>query len=300
VAASHQARLWRITLSVPASRAERAEAALADHLGGTLQSIGRFVEDPAGRWRIEALADAPPDTAAVTSALAKKPGGGPVRDLEIDRLPDTDWVARSLSTHVPVRAGRFSVYGSHIDPPPPGPIKLCIDAGLAFGTGIHPSTRGCLLAIDRLARRRRFAAPLDIGCGTGLLALAMARAFQAPVLATDNDPIAVAEARRNARRNGLDGLARIVRADGLRHRRIRDAAPFDLVTANIFANTLIRLAPHIAAAASPAAAIVLSGILQRQSAAVAAAYRGHGFVLRTHCDLGEWRTLVLRRAGVAN
>ncbi len=297
MAAGDRPRLWRVSLIVPAYRAEAVEAALTNHLGDTLQSIGRFVEPgaTAGRWRIEALTATPADAEAISAALAT--GAGPVRDLQIDRLPDADWVSRSLAAHKPVRVGRFTVHGSHIDPPPPGHIKLCVDAGLAFGTGTHPSTRGCLIAIDRLALRGRFTTPLDIGCGSGVLAMAMARAFRTAVLGMDNDPIAVAEARRNADRNRLSRLARFVRADRLRHSRLQNGGPFDLVTANILANTLVRLAPQIAAMTTPGAVLVLSGLLSRQGAAVAAAYREQKFVLSTHHDLGEWRTLVVSRPG---
>lgn len=299
MAAGDRPRLWRVSLIVSAYRAEAVEAALANHLDDTLQSIGRFVEPgaTAGRWRIEALTAKPADAEAISAALATGAGAGPVRDLQIDRLPDTDWVSRSLAAHKPVRVGRFTVHGSHIDPPPPGHIKLCVDAGLAFGTGTHPSTRGCLIAIDRLALRGRFTAPLDIGCGSGVLAMAMARTFRTTVLGTDNDPIAVAEARRNADRNGLSRLARFIHADELRHSRIQDSGPFDLITANIFANTLVRLAPQIAAMTTPGAVLVLSGLLSRQGAAVAAAYRKQKFVLSTHYDLREWRTLVVSRPG---
>ena len=175
-----------------------------------------------------------------------------------------------------------------------------MDAGTAFGAGRHETTRGCLLALDRIARGRTCRNALDIGCGTGVLAMAMAKTFRVrtfglPVLASDIDPVAVAVARGNVRINGLARHVEVVCADGMRHRRIGARAPFDLVTANILAGPLVRLAPMLRTRVAGGGVVILSGLLGDQEPMVLATYRDQGFDLRHRLDLKGWRTLVLTR-----
>jgi ribosomal protein L11 methyltransferase len=170
-----------------------------------------------------------------------------------------------------------------------------IEAGLAFGTGHHESTALCLSFISDLARRRRFRSALDLGCGTGVLAIAMERLSRSHILATDVDPVAVAVARENARINGSGTRVRVVSADGLAHPILNGAAPFDLIVANILAGPLTRLAPSIAASLSPSGLALLSGLLRWQENLVLSYYRSHGLRLRARRRDGLWSALLLER-----
>jgi ribosomal protein L11 methyltransferase len=238
---------------------------------------------------VEALFSAAPDAPALAARL-----GLASSEIEVSTLPERDWVAETQRNFAPVRAGRFAVRASHAEAVPGAALSLTIDAGPAFGTGHHESTAGCLLALDRLARRRWFRRPLDLGTGTGVLAIAMAMQWRVPVLAGDIDPVAARIARENARTNGVGPLVRAVSANGLEHREIAGRAPFDLICANILAPPLRRLAVPISQALAPRGHIVLSGLLVRQEAGVLAAYRIAGRVLESRIRLGVWSTLVLR------
>ncbi len=289
------ASLWQLTFSVPRPQAEAAEAVLDKALGAMLQSVSQFEGDGRDEWQISALVDRQPDPQALTGLLAGALGGA-APAVRLDRVPDRDWVAAALDHHPPIAEGRYFVYGSHVTATPPaGSIDLRIDAATAFGTGSHESTRGCLRALGHLARSRRYHNPLDIGCGTGVLAMAAARTFRTPVLASDIDPAALTVARENAISNGLGPDIEVVCADGLRHPRIAARAPFDLVTANILANTVARLAPGLRGVVVPGGVVVVSGILAAQEARVLAAYRAQDFQMERRFDLDGWHTLILTR-----
>lgn len=253
-------------------------------------------EDPAtGEWVFEATCEGEPPLDSF-SKLARATLGGAV-EFAVEPLdPELNWVARSLEGLKPVVAGGFYIHGSHeAGPSPAGLIPLRIDAAEAFGTGHHETTTGCLEAIDRVLKQRRINYPLDVGTGTGILALALARRLRRVVIASDIDPVAVRTTLANARDNGVGRLVVAVTAAGLDHRRIADNAPYDLIVANILAGPLARLAPAIARAAEPGAAIVLSGILNSQVARVRAAYAQQRIVLRDRVVRGEWTTLILQR-----
>ena len=194
--------LWTVRLRLPADPAEAAEMALEPFA----LALSRYEVDGGKLWEVEALIEGAPDRRAIRAALAA--WGKP----SFERLPSRDWVAESRKALPPIAAGRFYLRGSHIEGPAPrGKLALLIDAGAAFGTGRHESTRGCLIALDRLARAGRvFAAVLDLGCGSGVLALAAARLWPGPVLAADNDPDAVRVARENVILNGLAGRVRVL------------------------------------------------------------------------------------------
>lgn len=290
--------LWQISFNVSSDECAAAEDALENHLGDAVQALSRFEGDAPDLRQIQVIVGHPPDVEALTSALSKVLRKVPA--LRLEPVPAADWVTASLDQQPPILAGRYFVYGSHVkEAPPPGSIALRVDAGLAFGTGSHESTRGCLLALDQMARGRRFRNALDIGCGTGVLAMAMAKSFRAnaraPILASDIDPAAVAVARGNVRINGLARQIEVVCADGVHHRRIDARAPFELVTANILAGPLVRLAPKLRTRIASGGAVILSGLLETQEAMVLATYRAQGFDLSRRLTLKNWRTLVLAR-----
>lgn len=216
--------------------------------------------------------------------------------LSISAVPDIDWVRRSLEGLAPVNAGRFHLYGSHDRAVKrEGGIALEIDAGTAFGTGHHGTTSGCLLALDSILKRKSPQHVLDLGCGTGVLALAAARALRRRVTASDIDPVAVAVTRTNARNNGALPWIDALVAPGLAHRRIVDAGPYDLIFANILARPLIALAGDLARSLMPGGTLVLSGLTRDQEPAVRAAYRNRGLFPASPLRFGNWSTLVFQR-----
>ena len=250
-------------------------------------------DEETGEWVFEATCDAPPDLDSF-SELARATLGGDV-EFSVEPIdPTVNWVAKSLEGLKPVTAGGFYLYGSHETAPvPAGLTGIRIDAAQAFGTGHHETTTGCLEAIDRTLKRRRPHHMLDVGTGTGVLAIALARRLHRPVLATDIDPIAVRTARDNARDNGVGHEVFAIEATGLDHRVIAANAPYELIVANILAGPLQALAPAIAAAAAPGATVILSGILNEQAQRVAAAYLLQGLPVRQRIIKKEWTTLIL-------
>lgn len=250
-------------------------------------------EAPGNGWIIDAYYEDAIEPATITGII-----GADAR-VAIEAVPDENWVAVSQAGLPPVAAGRFLVHGSHdraIGRKHRNAIE--IDAGEAFGTAHHATTLGCLLAIDRLARQRHFGRVLDLGCGSGVLAIAVGRVLPAATItASDFDPEAVRVARENVHKNALGDRINLVAALGLEHPLLRRRAPFDLVVANILAEPLIRLAQRLAKAVPPRGIVVLSGILQSQAAAVLAAYTAAGFA-RVRADrLNGWVILTLERRG---
>ena len=214
-------------------------------------------------------------------------------------MPETDWVAHVRRELAPVEAGRFFVHGSHdADKVPEGAEALCIEAAMAFGTGHHNTTRGCLLAFDRLLTSGETPGRVaDIGCGTAVLAMAAARLWPVTVLASDIDAVAVDTAAANVIANGLDGRVICIEAAGFGHQMLEDNAPYDLVLANILKQPLIDLAPQMASVVAPKGKIILSGILVTQADEVVKTYGMHGFALDQRDDLGDWSALTLTRQG---
>jgi ribosomal protein L11 methyltransferase len=218
------------------------------------------------------------------------------REVHVALLPDIDWIKLSQEGLPPVRAGRFFVYGAHdAGEVPSGVIPMRIEAGLAFGTGHHETTALCLTALSTLAKRRRYTNVLDLGCGTGLLAIGAAKLWRHSVVASDIDPIAIEVTRANAQANGAATLVRAVIADGLANPALAARAPYDLILANILAEPLTRLAPSIAAALTRGGALVLSGLLRWQENLVLSFYRPHGLTLRRILRDNSWSALVLEK-----
>jgi ribosomal protein L11 methyltransferase len=211
-------------------------------------------------------------------------------------LPNIDWLAVNRKSFAPLRVGRFFLHSAQDrEQARRGLLSLEIEAGRAFGTGRHETTQGCLLALQLLARAQAPANALDLGCGSGILAMAMARLWRRPVLASDIDPWAVKTARANAAINALAPLLTILRADGVQHRALRSQAPYDLIVANILAAPLLAMACRIAALLKPGGHLILSGLLAQQQRPILAKYRAQGMVPRHCVRLGEWPTLLLAR-----
>jgi ribosomal protein L11 methyltransferase len=294
-----QGALWRLTATLPD---EIAANALAAVLGSMANAVSAFETRPGGAWQIEAHAAEAPDRSALAAAAALAalafdvPSSVLLDNLAIERLAPRDWVRENQQNFPPIRVGRFFIHGSHHDKAPPaGAVALCIDAATAFGTGEHATTRGCLLALGALGKRRRFHHPLDMGTGTGILAMAAARLLSCQVLACDVDAGSVHVARENVRQNELAARVRVVHGNGYRHAAIRRAAPFDLVTANILARPLAAMAGDLAAALAPCGVAILSGLLTRQAPLVLAAHRAHGLGLRRRIVVEGWETLLMER-----
>ena len=208
----------------------------------------------------------------VTAGLAQH---YPDAVIEREVIPDIDWIARSLEGLKPVRAGRFLVHGSHDrDKVRPNDVAIEIDAGQAFGTGHHGTTAGCLEMIDAVARSRPVRNALDLGTGSGVLAIGLRKIRNIPVLATDIDPVAVRGARENVRRNGIASGMRLVTAPGFHSPVFTQDGPFDLIIANILARPLMKMAPQLAGHLAPGGSVILSGILAEQRRKVLAAYNG--------------------------
>jgi ribosomal protein L11 methyltransferase len=278
--------LWKAT--VHATKEESRDIAAAFELGSEPQALLIEEEPFADRATVEALYVAMPD-----GALLERLAG---RTVHVALLPDQDWIKLSQEGLPPVRAGRFFVYGAHdAGAVPPGVIPIRIEAGLAFGTGHHETTALCLAAMSDLARRRRFENVLDLGCGTGLLAIGAAKLWRKRVLASDIDVVAVEVTRENARANGAAPLVQALTADGLTHPALTARAPYDLIVANILAGPLTRLAPAIAQALAPGGMVLLSGLLAWQEKLVESFYRPQGLIFRGARRDGSWSALVLEK-----
>jgi ribosomal protein L11 methyltransferase len=272
--------------------AKRVANLLSESLEAGEAAIAAF-EGPDAQWAVEVHFEEPPDEPALRQLVATVTAAA----VTFETIEPKDWVAASLAELKPVVAGRFTVHGAHDrSRVAANRVGIEIEAALAFGTGHHGTTRGCLLALDRLVRERgrRRLRVLDIGTGTGVLAIAAAGALRTPVVASDIDAEAVRIARQNARLNGCAALVRCLHAAGLASPGFRARAPFDLVFANILLGPLTRLARPMRGLLAPGARVVLSGLLAAQENAALAAYRPHGLRLVRRIPLGEWVTLVLR------
>jgi ribosomal protein L11 methyltransferase len=276
----------------PRAVAEAAAAALeADPATEALTFSILEEDEDHDVWRIDAFPTAAEEEDAIRAVLGRHDG---LRVTE-EVLADADWLAMALSGLPPVRAGRFFVYGAHDRGlAPASTTNLRIEAGAAFGTGHHGTTVGCLLAFDELLKRRRFDRVLDVGCGTGVLAIAAARTGSRIAVGTDIDRVSVRIANENARLN--DARARFVHAFGLNDPLVRNDGPYDLVFANILAPPLVALSQDIKRALKPGGLTILSGLLRTQERRVTAAYTSKGFRLVRRLHRDAWATLVLRRA----
>jgi ribosomal protein L11 methyltransferase len=285
---------WTALTTLPDEDAAQDLGAALEALEPAPVGVGVFeIEDGSGRWEVGAYFVDPPDQ-IVLALLAAANGAQP---FAVSELPEIDWVAHVRRELAPIEAGRFFLYGSHdADKVPEGRVALLIEAAVAFGTGHHGTTLGCLRALDRLVERGFAPARVvDVGCGTAVLAMAAARVFPGTVLASDIDPVAVEVAAANARANGLEDRIMALEAAGFDHTELVARGPYDLVFANILMGPLIDLAPRMAEMTAPGGLAILSGLLTTQAEAVTAAYVARGFAPVEREDIGEWSTLVLRR-----
>ncbi|MBS0224372.1 MAG: 50S ribosomal protein L11 methyltransferase [Proteobacteria bacterium] len=279
---------WKAWRDVPAKERLAREQALEPlSESGFVVTSRELSRD--GPWRIEIFGQ--DDRGPVEAVIDSR--------WRWEELPEIDWVAENQRSFQPFAVGPFWVHPSHIaDGMPAGLLPLRIDAGLAFGTGTHATTRGCLEMLATLDPAETVR-PVDVGCGSGILAIAMAKLWKQPVLGSDNDPEAVAVARENAALNDVATLCRFHHAIGLGTPALLQAAPYDLIVANILAGPLMELSESFATSLRAGGRALLSGLLVEQAAEVATGYTRHGFALERHLDLdtndSSWRTLLLRK-----
>ena len=289
--------LETLSVVVPDTAVEAYEAAL----GGICDTIGFFqVDEALGIWRVEGVRARGENDAGLVAALAlARAASGVDAALERTATEAEGWLARTASAFPVQRVGtRFSIRGTHLPPGrDPGRIGLVLDAGIAFGSGEHASTRGCLVALERVAMRAMPRRMLDLGCGSAILAMAAAALLRRKVRAVDIEPWSARVAGQNVRMNGLGALVSVRHGDGWRARFVATGAPYDLVFANILARPLCRMARPLGLALAPGGTAILAGLLGTQARLVLAAHRRQGLVLERRIDSGDWTTLVLRRRG---
>lgn len=283
-----EAAIWPEVLAVSTTEAEPGSSPL-------VKTASEWNEVEAhGLWRVEALYAEEPEEEAVRELIARAEAeaGAKAEGIRIEPMPDEDWVTRSLEGLEPVRAGRFFVYGSHdAEKVPAGAIPLLVDAGQAFGTGHHETTAGCLEYVSELVRPGVPLNVLDIGTGTGVLAIAVAKLARVNVLASDIDPVAVEVTKANAKANGVGPFITALTAKGFGHPGLRARAPYDLIIANILARPLVSLAPAFRAHLRPGGTLILSGTLRTQENMVTGAMRMQGLKLVSRKPKGDWVTL---------
>jgi ribosomal protein L11 methyltransferase len=279
-------------LACDENTARRIAAAVGETLPDDTACSAFEVTD--GQWMAEIFFHDTPDR-AIIDTLVRASGGNPAQ-LVYDAVSERDWVQASLEGLTPVRAGRFVVHGSHDRTRiAPNVTRIEIEAALAFGTGHHGTTRGCLLAFDGALKRRTFRHVLDVGAGTGVLAIAAAKALRRRVTGSDIDPVAVTAARSNARLNGTPELTIFVHANGCRAGSVRNGGPYDLIFANILLGPLRGMAQPLTSLVAPGGTVILSGLLTADGRAALARYRAAGLILETRVPLEGWVTLVMRR-----
>ncbi|WP_299925320.1 50S ribosomal protein L11 methyltransferase [uncultured Pelagimonas sp.] len=281
---------------LPAKDAAEALGLALEDMDPEPTGIGVFeIEDGSETWEVGGYFLEEPNDIELT-LLAAAYGADP---FVVSEVPDTDWVDKVRRDLTPVVAGRFFVYGSHdADKIPEGSVPLLIEAAMAFGTGHHGTTQGCLEALDRLASDGFVGKNVaDIGCGTAVLGMGAASIWPDPVIVSDIDEVAVEVAEANVTANNLNGKVTCVEAAGFGHTKLSERAPFDLVFANILKQPLIDLSPDMARSLQPGGYAILSGILVRQADEVIDVYESNGVNLVRRDTIGEWVTLTLRKAG---
>ncbi len=285
---------WQVSLTLAKDLVEAADNALEN--SGAL-AVTTFELEPDGLWTVTALFQDEPAAEGLQSSIAQSLGAtGALMPLTIEQVPDRDWIAATVQAFPPLPIGPFWIHGSHVGPPDHERIAILIDAGIAFGSGEHATTEGCLLALAAL-RDKGFhpANALDMGCGSGILAIGAVKLYDCEVLAVDIDPASADFAREAAEANGAHQRITALAGDGYATPEVANRAPYDLILANILANPLIAMAPDLAAVLKPGGIAILSGLLADQAKAVTAAHVAAGLKLVERNDLRTWSTLVLTR-----
>ncbi len=291
-AQSWQIRIWHLR-----EHMEAVEEAFGD-IAATNSSFE--IDEDGVEWVTDIITLTLPEDDDIKARLAFVSGmlGIKTPRFEIQPVEKKDWQKEVERGFPPLDIGRFFIHGSHIKTPVPlGKTGITVNAGAAFGSGEHATTSGCLLALTRLARNRRFTRPLDMGCGSGILALAMASLWKCKTLGTDIDPVSVSTARENAGLNRLHTLTCFEAGDGYNLRCVREGGPYDIITANILAKPLSKMAPRLAEALAPGGVAILSGLLASQERYVLAAHRAQHLTLRMRVCRAGWNTLVVGHAG---
>lgn len=288
------ARQWQIRIIADRSMAPAIDDAFTD-MALAVSSFEVIEDQP--EWCIDVVTDHAPDDAEIESRLALVSGmtGTATPPYEVRELEAKDWVSEVERGFPPLDIGKFYVHGTHIKTPAPhGKIELKVNAGAAFGSGEHATTSGCLLALGRLAKKHHFSNPLDMGCGSGILAMAAAKLWHVPVTAIDIDPVSVAVTHDNARQNQIHALIRTEAGDGYNSTLCRKYAPYDLIVANILARPLMKMAPALAHHLTQDGIAVLSGLLTSQERMVISAQRMQGLKLAGRILKNGWSTLIFR------
>jgi ribosomal protein L11 methyltransferase len=292
--------LWRMEIITPASAMEIVGTLFEIHC----MAVTTFeTEEDSGDWRVEGFMGAEPDRIAIERDIIKACASvdvQPLSALRCELVPPRNWLAENMMAFPPVRIGRFFIHASdHEDKPPASSIPIRLDPGTAFGSGEHASTAGCLEVIEMLARERRVKHPLDMGCGSGILAIALAKTFHVPVVAADIDDEAARVTTFNARQNGVGRLVQAICAPGYRSPRVADGGPYDLIVSNILARPLINMAGDLARHLRPkqqgGGRVILSGLVERDGRRVLAAHQARGLKLRHWHVRDGWLTLSLQR-----
>lgn len=282
---------WSTRFTVPQSVVTEVDEVFDD----VALSLSSFEADVDGvEWVVEVLTEHELTVADVQARLARL--SAKARAVEVSYLKQKDWVSEVQKSFPPLQAGRFFIYGSHYKGElPAGSVPILIDAGMAFGSGEHETTSGCLRALDELGESRQFTRLLDMGCGSGILAIAMAKLWQRPVVAADIDEVAVKVTEENAALNHEAQHLLTCTSDGYQHPLIAEHAPYDLIVANILARPLVELAPDLARHLAPGGMVVLSGLLDRQEKDVLAAHEAQGLTLVSRYPQNGWHTLLLKQ-----
>ena len=287
--------LWRLAVEVPEEPLAEALMALMQDVAVTVTAFQAVEHGP---WLVTGFCQGKPDTAALEAGIAMLALAQGIDEptLQLELLPDVDWLRLNQESFPARRVGRYFIYGSHLgDIVPAGAVGLKIDAATAFGTGEHATTYGCLLALDRLARRGRRVRVLDMGTGTGSLAIAAAKTWGCRVIACDIDHHSVEVAKENAQVNGVTALLRCATSDGYAASLVRRGGPYDLIFANILARPLVGMASDLARHLAPGGYAILSGLLAGQEGYVAAAQKAHGLVFVLRIRREGWHTLLFRK-----
>ncbi len=285
--------MWRVAFEVP----EALVPVFADMVEPHVDAVSTFELQEGGQWLIECTSYNEPDTSRIGMKLAVLAAAHGIAEPEMTKEPlaSIDWVTQTYLSFPPITAGRFFIHGSHHKKPvPKGKMGLQIEAAMAFGSGEHATTQGCLRAISELAAKGRIKDALDMGCGSGILAFALAKLAHVPVIGVDIDELSIEIAQENAKLNRVHKLVKLYAANGYAAEAVRRHGKFDLIVANILARPLAKMSPSLRRHLQPGGTVILSGLLHRQEPLVINAHRAQGLRLVKRFRLGDWSTLVLK------